>query len=491
MLEAIERCLDFLNEGSMQELQQSLENAMKSVVGLPSKVGCSRVLVTLSTRQNFIFKPYADYFLPLARKQVFDRNDAISSSYAAACGYLARLASDEVLLKQIIIPCHKFYFESDDERFRVIAGDIIYAVSKYATDRFNSLASDILPFVFVAKHDTYERAKTLFEDTWSGSVGGSSRTVLLYLNEIVDLASQYLDSTRWSLKHSSAFSIADVIASSGTSISDANAKIIWPALEKALSGKTWEGKEIVLKALIQYVKKNTYWSTEAKLAQQVEKIVLRESKRNNPTYRPYALECLGDFAELRREIDMYSSVYGVTQPVIEESLNGSEEMDIDSNSGGPSSKAVTESTLANAATALLKSINPSRTKHKDLVSNLTESLELVNRIRTEQGSRKTTEAIYDAQTSLFQRLHEAIDGKLPGSLESILIGYTEQAFASSDFVEQTRIKAAEAVVALAPIARQGDRIKAIFVQILSAAKEHERSATVQQSLERAKKLVHE
>ena len=44
MLEAIERCLDFLDETSMPELQLSLENAIKTVVGLPSKVGCSRVL---------------------------------------------------------------------------------------------------------------------------------------------------------------------------------------------------------------------------------------------------------------------------------------------------------------------------------------------------------------------------------------------------------------------------------------------------------------
>ncbi len=488
MLEAIERCLDFLDESSMPELQQNLENAIKSVVGLPSKVGCSRVLVSLSTRQNFIFKPYADYFLPLARKQVFDRNDTISSSYAAACGYLARLASDEVLSRELVASCHKFYFDSDDERHRVIAGDIVYAVSKHATDRFNSLASEFLPFVFIAKHDTYERAKTLFEDTWSENVGGS-RTVLLYLKEIVELASRYLESARWSLKHTSAFAIADVVKSSGTGISAANAKIIWPALEKALSGKTWEGKEIVLKALVQYAKNSTYWSTDQKVTEQVEKIVLRESKRNNPAYRQHAIECLGDFVELRQEGEMYSLVYGVIKPVVEESLESAEEMDVDSKSGGASSKAVIESTLANAASALLKSINPSMTKNDGLSSELTQALALTNRIRTEHGSRKTIEAIYDAQKSLFERLHKAQEGHLSKHLEGILIEYTKQVFASSDQVEQTRMKAAEASVTLAPIARQGDRTKAVFVREVSNAKEQERSASVQQCLDRARKLI--
>ena len=140
------------------------------------------------------------------------------------------------MLTQLVKSCYKLYLDSDDERHRVIAGDILYAVSKHATDRFNSLASDVLPLVFVAKHDTYERARTLFEDIWSENVAGT-RTVLLYLNEILNLASQHLDSARWSIKHTSAFAVADVVTSCGSGISDTNAKMIWPALDKALAGK--------------------------------------------------------------------------------------------------------------------------------------------------------------------------------------------------------------------------------------------------------------
>ena len=191
--------------------------------------------MSLSTRQNFIFRPYANHFLPLARKQVFDRNDTISSSYAVSCGYLARLTSDEVLL-ELVRSCQKLFFDSGEERHRAIAGDILYAVSKHATDRLKALASDILPFVFVAKHDTYERAKALFDDIWNENVAGN-RTVLLYLEEIISLASQYLDSARWSIKHTSAFAVAAVVTCSGIDINDVNAKKIWPALEKALAGK--------------------------------------------------------------------------------------------------------------------------------------------------------------------------------------------------------------------------------------------------------------
>ncbi|KAK4692039.1 proteasome component ECM29, partial [Lecanoromycetidae sp. Uapishka_2] len=486
MLEAIERCLDYLDESSMPELQRGLENAIKTVVGLPSKVGCSRVLVSLSTRQNFIFKPYADHFLPLARKQVFDRNDTISSSYAAALGYLARLASDEALL-ELVESCRKLYFDSDDDRHRVISGDITFAISKYATDRFNSLASEILPFVFIAKHDTYERAKTLFEETWGENVGGS-RAVLLYLKEIVGLASQYLDSPRWSVKHTSAFAVADVVTSSGSNIDDANAKILWPALEKALSGKTWDGKEEILKALIKFTKNSTFWSDDPKVAEQVEKIILRESKRNNTAFRKHSLECLGDFAELRETVDMYPEVYDITKPVIEEGLDESEEMDIDSKNGGPSSKTTTEAIVTNAITALLKSINPRKRAGEDLIASLSHTLQLMDRVKA-QASRNTMNAIYDAQKTLFERLSKADLKSISGPLEDVLIEYVHRAFGFTEQVEQTRLKATEAAIALAPIASRGARIKADFGKELAAAKVQERSISVQQGLDRAKKII--
>lgn len=268
MMEAIERCLDFLDDVTMKVLERSLEVAIKAAVGLPSKVGCSRILVTLSTRHNFLFRAHADHFLRLLRKEVIDRNDTISSSYAAACGYLARLATDGELLNLILF-CEKLYFDSDDDRSRAIAGDIIYSASKHASDRFASLAGDILPFVFVAKHDAYERARELFQDTWSENVGGS-RAVLLYFKEIIQLTAQHLESPRWAVKHTSALAVADVISSAGSELTLSNAKIIWPVLEKALGGKAWEGKETVLEALVRLAKITTTANGEGKMADEMQ-----------------------------------------------------------------------------------------------------------------------------------------------------------------------------------------------------------------------------
>ena len=68
---------------------------------------------------------------------------------------------------------------------------------------------------------------------------------------------------------------------------------------------------------------------------------MRESRRNNRTYRRHALKCLGDFAELRTSVDMFPQVYSIVEPVAQEALSDDSDMDIDSSSlEGASSKTM-------------------------------------------------------------------------------------------------------------------------------------------------------
>lgn len=115
LMEAIERCIDLLDDSTMRELQPRLENIMKTAVGLPSKVGASRVLVSLSTRRMPLFRPFADVFLKLIEKVVLDRNETVSSSYAFAAGYVARTASDRQVLRLFEFT-KKLYFETEGDR---------------------------------------------------------------------------------------------------------------------------------------------------------------------------------------------------------------------------------------------------------------------------------------------------------------------------------------------------------------------------------------
>lgn len=67
---------------------------------------------------------------------------------------------------------------------------------------------------------------------------------------------------------------------------------------------------------------------------------MRESKRNNAVYRREALASLGDFVDLREDQDMYPLVLEIIEPVMQNWLDDPDHMDVDSPSGGPSSKSM-------------------------------------------------------------------------------------------------------------------------------------------------------
>ncbi|MCJ1471847.1 proteasome component M29 [Lambiella insularis] len=477
MMEAIERCLDMLDDTSMKHLQPSLEQALRTTIGLPSRVGVSRVLVSLSTRHNFVFKPYADYFLKLLRKQVLDRNDTISTSFAAASGYVARVASDDEIL-MLFDYCKKLYFDSgEDDRYRTITAEIVSATARYATDKFASLANDILPFVFIAKHDPNNRAKELFENTWNENVGGS-RAVSLYLKEILAVASPHLNSPRWSIKHTAAFAIADVVKSLGSEVSTSNAQLIWPSLEKAIGGKTWDGKESVLEAFVAFAKNSDLLASDPKIGELMQTIILRESKRNNVRYRQHALAYLGDFVDICKGIDWYERVHEITSPVIQELLDAENEMDVDSTNGGLSSKITSERTLANAMRTLLKSIDPALRDQPRLMTSLLQTLESVKKALS-KNDKIVRDATLEGERVLFQKL-AATDAT--NTFDSVLAEYISTMFELGNQTEQSRTKAAEAAAALAGWSRRGSTLHELLVSNVGAALDRERSPVIRQLL---------
>jgi proteasome component ECM29 len=493
LMEAIERCLDILDEPMMSSLVPRLEHAIKTTIGMPSKMGCAGVLASLATRHSFVFKPHADVFLKITEKAVLDRNNAVSAAYARSAGYLSRLGSDASILR-LAAYSKDLYFNAENETQRQVAGEIVYAISKFATDRFNALASDFLPFVFFAKHDFDEHVKKQFGNTWDENVGGS-RAVLLYSREINSLAVGCLDSPKWTVKHSAALTIADVVTSSGTEISGVDAAALWPALEKALALKTFDGKEKVLAAFVGFNKAaKSLWSNESGVAAQMKKIAIREAKRNNDTYRPFAFSNLGEFAEARTDIDMFDDVYSVIGPCLED-FTSEDKMDTedDAKVGGKSHESAT---ITAGIGALFRAIN---TKHID-PSPLTNLPTLLNIVKKVITSTKITVAtsltLYERAKTLFDGLRKRTHAQGVDRYDLVLDYFKVLDIQSGAGTEAMRLKRAEAaemmVQALVGGAfgmfREGrEECKAQMKQMTEEGRKNERSPGVQTVLDRVLK----
>lgn len=204
-----------------------------------------------------------------------------------------------------------------------------------------------MPFIFFAKNDSNKDVGKNFKDAWDNSVAGP-RTIRLYLPNILGLIQTYLDSNKWNLKHSAARANSDMveafIKSGEVGISDFQS--IWPVLEKAVGGKTWDGKENVLDSFVQFVKHTrsfvmnqngrteeiakvrNYQLFEVPHDSSVSQIAFREARRQNQVYRQFSLKSLGDIILLFDSLDVREEVVHIVDPIIEEMRNSS--MDLDS-----------------------------------------------------------------------------------------------------------------------------------------------------------------
>ena len=346
--EAIDSCLESLtlsppaessNENAMQgvvssslapmhEAMTRLGSAFKTAIGLPSKVGLSRVIVTLVVRYHATFRPFADKFVQLTRKHLLDRNATISVSFSTSLGYLMRLASEKEIHATSKY-AQKLYFESQELSHRSVAGEILQAISKTSNDVFMNFGSTFLPFAFLGRNDTDEQVRERFDAPWKDNIGGS-RAVLLYLREITTLIAEHIKSPLWPIKHACCLAVADLITNSEAigQWSDADARLIWPLIEEALGGKTWDGKEKVVASYPKFVKHASVLHTDVKLTKQMKQIAIREANRTNVLYRRHAIEALGAFAEARSDLDMSGEVVPMLGSMLDD-LTSDDAMDVD------------------------------------------------------------------------------------------------------------------------------------------------------------------
>lgn len=326
--EAIERCLESLDTTSpdnttedtafVNDAMSKLEGTFKTAIGLPSRVGLSRVIVTLVVRHNLLFRPYADRFALLLRKNLLDRNETISVAFSMSLAYLMRLTSEKQV-QETSKYIRKLYFTSEEHSHRVVSGEILHAISKVSNDVFMRHATVFLPLAFLGQSDTDTVVREKFEAAWKENVGGA-RAVTLYLTEIVELITNNIKSTKWSVRHACCLATSEMVSSGDASeqYTSAQANLLWPVVEEALSGKTWEGKEKVIVGYPKFVAKaRCLWQPKG---EEMKKIVLREARRTNVAYRPHAVEALGQFALLWKGLDtpMRTEAMSILSTLVEE-----------------------------------------------------------------------------------------------------------------------------------------------------------------------------
>ncbi|GFO03251.1 proteasome-associated protein ecm29-like protein [Plakobranchus ocellatus] len=353
MMETVNRCVQYVDDTVLPELVPRLVELIRGGIGVSTKAGCSSFVVSLTHQCPQDLAPYAGKLLGAFLHGLGDRNATVRKSYATAIGHLVKVAKDSSVEK-LIQKLKTWYLESEDSNAHHACSVTLQAMARHAPDILRRHAKDAMPLAFFAMHE--ERKKedgeggggsrrleetSDWEDVWNEITPGTEAGIRLYLPEIVDLASSCLQSQLWSVKAQSARAIATVADKLGSQLGPPHLASLLTAVLDGLSGRTWQGKEALLRALSTIctsckdeILRGTPESKQPSI-EQILTVLLRECGKEQPVYKMAAMKALGPVLELY-ELDHFRAVWDMTQAIVTQVVNpknGNVDEDDDSSLG--------------------------------------------------------------------------------------------------------------------------------------------------------------
>ncbi|MEJ1282869.1 Ecm29 proteasome adaptor and scaffold [Cricetulus griseus] len=323
MMETINMCLQYLDVSVLGELVPRLCELIRSGVGLGTKGGCASVIVSLTTQCPQDLTPYSGKLMSALLSGLTDRNSVIQKSCAFAMGHLVRTSRDsstEKLLQKL----NGWYMEKEEPIYKTACALTIHAIGRYSPDVLKNHAKEVLPLAFLGMHEIADEEKpekeecNLWTEVWQENVPGSFGGIRLYLQELIAITQKALQSQSWKMKAQGAIAMAS-IAKQTSSLVPPYLGMILSALVQGLAGRTWAGKEELLKAIACVV---TACSTELEKSvpnqpttNEILQAVLKECCKENLKYKIVAISCAADVLKATKE-DRFQEFSDIVIPLI-------------------------------------------------------------------------------------------------------------------------------------------------------------------------------
>ncbi|XP_018425453.1 PREDICTED: proteasome-associated protein ECM29 homolog [Nanorana parkeri] len=325
MMETINMCIQHLDVPVLAELIPRLCDLIKSGLGLGTKGGCASVVVSLTTQCPQDLMPYSGKLMSALLSGLSDRNSVVQKSYAFALGHLVRTARDtstEKLLQKLTV----WYMEKEEPVYKSGCSLTIHAISRYSPDVLKNHSGLVLPLAFLAMHEVSDEEKgekddtNLWREVWQENVPGSvSGGIRLYMKELIDITQKALQSPSWKMKAQGAAAIASIAKQQTGSLVPPQLGMVLNTLLQGLPGRTWAGKEELLKAIGTVVSNCSNHLKEGPPEQptidDIIQAVLKECQKENVKYRIVALKCAADVLESTKE-DRFQEMADILFPLI-------------------------------------------------------------------------------------------------------------------------------------------------------------------------------
>ena len=254
-MECVNFVLQYVNSSNLEQLIPRLIELIKGSPGLVTKGGTSMVINNLTNQCPLDLQPYTGKLLSALVSGLSDRNPAVRMQYAKSIGQLMRTAK-ESSKEKLFSKLKTWYMEKEDEMSRASVAYTFKGITTYSPDVMRNYANVAMPIAFLAMHEEKKTPdgatntlQEIWEEIWQDGTPGNEGGIRLYLVEIMELIPKAMDSGQWSVKAQAARAMGTVCTKLGGTINSAVQKRIAALLIAALTGRTWAGKECIIRSL--------------------------------------------------------------------------------------------------------------------------------------------------------------------------------------------------------------------------------------------------
>eukprot|EP01117_Protostelium_nocturnum_P011614 TRINITY_DN4217_c0_g1_i1.p1 TRINITY_DN4217_c0_g1~~TRINITY_DN4217_c0_g1_i1.p1 ORF type:complete len:1816 (+),score=559.90 TRINITY_DN4217_c0_g1_i1:158-5605(+) len=404
--ETLDVCIKYVDEKNIGEVVSKIIETIRSGVGLQTKVGAARFLVSLAVQKQELMSPYSGKILNTLLGSMRERSPVIRKSYASALGNVAKFASQKSY-KNLLDKLIALYGDVENDDLRVTAGVAFLELIKRSNDQMRANFKSVVPLFYFAKNDPIEEVKKIFGEVWDESgVGGVS----LYLPEIVEFLTTSLSSDSWNVKKQAALTFKDLADGSSREMLKYLDKVLG-MLVGAIPGRVWKGKDSLLSALSSL---STSYSTEITERYKdgncsptsLVDTIIKECKKNDKEYKRQALICLGNILKAFPDLDQYEKTKELLFPIAlgkEDSL-GSDEGD---SKDKPLNFLIRGQAFVDLGYAWAKDVETQRQYYSELLDLL------VSNVSKNIWSIRLN--IFSSLVLFFEKLNDDVSGKIDES----------------------------------------------------------------------------
>ncbi|XP_022097180.1 proteasome-associated protein ECM29 homolog [Acanthaster planci] len=328
MMEMINMCVQYVDADVLIELIPRVCDLIRSGVGMGTKAGCASFIILLCHQCPLDLAPYAGKLLSAFLTGLNDKSVAVRKSNATAIGHVIAIAKDSSV-KKLITRLKTWYTEKDDEMLHTACGLTLQAMSRHSPDTFKKHNTQVLPLAFLAMHVKKEKVSgrseekdNVWEEVWLDSTPGTESGIKLYLAEIVSLTQESLGSQSWPRKAQAARAMSTVAKKLGSSLQPPHLGRLLGALVGGLAGRTWDGKDELLKSISTVctscrtaLQNPIDANPEQPTMDVVLTAVFKECKKERIDYKMTALECLSSILEAHG-IDRFEELSRILFPIV-------------------------------------------------------------------------------------------------------------------------------------------------------------------------------